>query len=297
MRPVATPSLTAWRMLFFIMPIPKVIQTGTKFGNLTFIKWVEGTHPRKALYKCDCGQEKVITATNVSTGRTISCGCAARWGISRSIKQGDKFGFWEVLGDGEDRITKGGKKKKTKRCRCICGKIKEVEVSHLISLHSRSCGCMKSSFMKPHPHNGKPFIVHGYRVIFKPDHKYASKWICSPGYVYEHRYIMECHLKRSLRKDEHVHHKDGNKLNNILSNLCVLSSHEHAMLHNPKNKIERPKPHHSHWYDSLSKEEFTRLINTQSYQSIGKMFGVTGNAIKKRAVRLGIYVKQRHALE
>lgn len=47
--------------------------------------------------------------------------------------------------------------------------------------------------------------------------------------VYEHRLVMECHLGRSLALFEVVHHKDGNKLNNTLSNLEILSSQSDHM--------------------------------------------------------------------
>lgn len=49
--------------------------------------------------------------------------------------------------------------------------------------------------------------------------------------LYEHREIMEKHLGRKLRPDEHVHHKDGNKLNNKLSNLEIKIRAEHARFH------------------------------------------------------------------
>jgi hypothetical protein len=39
------------------------------------------------------------------------------------------------------------------------------------------------------------------------------------GYVFEHVLVMSKHLKRSLDKSERVHHKDGNRSNNRLSNL------------------------------------------------------------------------------
>ena len=54
-----------------------------------------------------------------------------------------------------------------------------------------------------------------------------------------HRAVMEKHLGRKLNKDEIVHHIDGNKFNNDLSNLMLLSNSEHAKLHNAKrNKDE-----------------------------------------------------------
>lgn len=37
------------------------------------------------------------------------------------------------------------------------------------------------------------------------------------------RYLMSCHLGRYLNSDEHVDHIDGNKLNDIIENLQILS--------------------------------------------------------------------------
>lgn len=44
---------------------------------------------------------------------------------------------------------------------------------------------------------------------------------------YEHRHIMEQHLGRSLATAEHVHHINGNKLDNRLENLLVMDGKEH----------------------------------------------------------------------
>lgn len=281
----------------FFMPRPKIIEPGTKFGKLTFLRWIPSTSPRKALYRCDCGREKVIIATNVTTGRTVSCGCVSGVGMTNPINTGDVFGFWTVLGDGNDRYTKGGHKRRTKSCKCICGRTKDVDVEALKHHKSRSCGCMNHLFQKPKPHQGKPLIVHGYRVIYKPDHKYATKWVCGPGYVFEHRYVMECFLGRALRPEEQVHHKDGNKLNNSLENLEVLSREEHARIHHPKSQKTKVKKLRHHWYDGLSKEHIKGLLIQNSYEAIGRMFGVTGNAIKKRAKKIGIPLSRRNTRE
>lgn len=48
------------------------------------------------------------------------------------------------------------------------------------------------------------------------------------GWTYEHRYVMEQHLGRALYKHENVHHKDGNKLNNDISNLELWSKSQPA---------------------------------------------------------------------
>ena len=48
-----------------------------------------------------------------------------------------------------------------------------------------------------------------------------------------HRFIMEKKLGRRLEPNEHVHHRDGNALNNDTENLEVIGSSEHARLHSP----------------------------------------------------------------
>lgn len=50
--------------------------------------------------------------------------------------------------------------------------------------------------------------------------------------VYKHRVIMEKHLGRKLSSNEHVHHKDGNGLNNEIDNLEILNPREHMKKHN-----------------------------------------------------------------
>jgi predicted nucleic acid-binding Zn ribbon protein len=74
-------------------------------------------------------------------------------------------------------------------------------------------------------------ILNGYRVIYEPEHPTCMKNDNWNGYIYEHRYVMEVSLQRSLNENEVVHHLDGNKLNNRLDNLIVLSKEMHAKLH------------------------------------------------------------------
>lgn len=80
--------------------------------------------------------------------------------------------------------------------------------------------------------------VYGYKLIRSPNHPFKN----GDGFVFEHRLIAEQYLltdtnsieinnKKYLSPEYIVHHIDFDKLNNDVSNLCIMELSEHTKFH------------------------------------------------------------------
>ena len=69
-------------------------------------------------------------------------GKRCKYQYSEEMK-GVKFGDWEVIGEGETKLNKSGEKRKTIKCRCLCGVCNKLERDVLAKnlLIGKSTGC------------------------------------------------------------------------------------------------------------------------------------------------------------
>lgn len=116
--------------------------TGKKFGKLTVLKQgdvhiTSGGH-RQIMYicRCDCGNEVTVSASNLRSGITQSCGC-----IKTPDLTGKKINRLTALKRDESR-----KGMTYYICRCDCGNITSVSQHALTSGKTKSCGCAKTIF-------------------------------------------------------------------------------------------------------------------------------------------------------
>lgn len=163
-------------------------------------------------------------------------------------------------------------------------------------------------------------MMNGYEYTYLPDHARAMQ----NGCVYNHILVVEEMLGRPLTPDEVVHHKDYNRSNNSKENLIVFRTNsDHKRFHKtgalfqlsnntyvspviisqnrtcPKcgaikyrrSKLctECRKNEERLKNNRPSKEELIKLLSEKnSREKIGRMYSVSGNAVKKWQKKFGL---------
>lgn len=119
-----------------------------RFGRWTVLEKAETN--KKGVYwkcRCDCGTEKIIRGTSLTSGNSTSCGCfASERARNNHILDltGKRFGRLTVIEQVDDYISaKNGKHLSRWKCVCDCGNIIDVNGAYLTSGNTNSCGCYK----------------------------------------------------------------------------------------------------------------------------------------------------------
>lgn len=170
----------------------------------------------------------------------------------------------------------------------------------------------------------KNFIFSGeYLAVYKPSHPKSRK----DGYVYIHQLQAEKKLGRHLKDNECVHHIDEDKFNNDVDNLMIFKTvADHTAFHKG-NKIFKKN---DVWVATIvgkfntcplcgklkysvanmceecyakeraknipSKQDLEKLIYTTSFVALGKLYGVTDNAVRKWCKKYGLPYKRKDIL-
>ena len=118
--------------------------TGMRWNRLTAVEYSHTDDRRRAcwLFRCDCGQEKVIPAVDVKRGNTQSCGCLARENSSKRSKKditGERFGRLTAVKPTDERDVSSSV---IWECLCDCGKTVRYSVAVLKQNRVQSCGCL-----------------------------------------------------------------------------------------------------------------------------------------------------------
>lgn len=114
-----------------------------------------------------------------------------------------------------------------------------------------------------------------------------------------HRAIMEEHLGRKLKSDEVVHHINGDKRDNRIGNLQVMTLSEHSRIHRTgkplppetKKKLSeanagRPRP--DRWVITTAQAQIAKKQHDRglSWRAIGRYLNAHHQVIKRAVDRL-----------
>jgi CDGSH-type Zn-finger protein len=148
--------------------IKNIDLTGQRFGKLVVMsraktpKHIKGNR-NYWLCKCDCGNEKVISLTNLrAKNHSRSCGCLRhKTAANFQDLTGQRFGRLVVLERSESKMTKAGLRTYW-LCRCDCGNEKIAPASTLKKGTCTSCGCYKPNAL-PRDESARNRVIETYK--------------------------------------------------------------------------------------------------------------------------------------
>lgn len=115
--------------------------TGKRFGRLVVEEMIWDSHPTRCKCRCDCGNECVIINTQLTSGKTKSCGCLQKE-VTSELNTKDFTGMISDTGIKFIRRHKQTDKGVWEwECQCPCGNIFYAIPAKVANGHPTSCGC------------------------------------------------------------------------------------------------------------------------------------------------------------
>lgn len=130
-------------------------------------------------------------------------------------------------------------------CKCGCGESLEGRVGP-DAFRRAVTGKANAGWLPGHRHladrnprwnGGVVITVGGYRQVKANGHPNGKK----NGYILEHRLVMATHLGRALLPTEVVHHINGDKLDNRIENLVVMTNVDHKKFAHADITTRKPR--------------------------------------------------------
>lgn len=142
-------------MMFVINPymaeglivITRLDRVGQRYGSLLITEMLYGYKCNKTYVKCkcDCGNEIIKLYSGIVKTNHPSCGCMRKNIMQEVMKSnivGKKFGKLTVV----EMIPADNYKTKV-RCKCDCGNEVILQRTHVVSGHTKSCGCILNNYV------------------------------------------------------------------------------------------------------------------------------------------------------